>query len=464
MRTVLLGIIVCSATVGSAAVGQELPREISALYEDLRTAIATGDLGAVAEHLTGSSVYDIFDPGSQGLLGDIVALQGTAKLTAVAAEPKLLRQVGDWALLRVAYRMEGTKVDGGGPWQDTWQCLDLLRRTAGGWQLFASRREDPERAGNLEGGEYDDWEQGVTARVPADWTSAVVAAQNGGALLAVPPDLGAFVLVDTSVLPVVLTPEELFTAATDAIRQLVPELQLQVLSEGPTTLGGLDAYRRSLQLQAGGALLRADGVMAAKGLTLYSFTAEAGDPATLEALAAQLDGIEQSIKITAPEAARVPEGLGRVEGRTFTNDKLGCSITAPEGWAIHVTKGLSDLELQVAMAEPGGESTFLLATADVSDSPGLTPQLAMQSEDALTQQALQDLRVYREGPRDLGGLDAYESVTEFSIEGHSRGRWRIYATDGNLLYVLVAEAVPSNRWQELEPTFQAIVDSFHVGP
>ena len=459
-----LGVLLCTVTAVTAAAAQEPPAEIVALYADLRAGIETGDLEAIQGHLTGSSVLEALDPNGAGLLSDTAALQKSTTLTAVEVEPQLLRQVGEWALLRVAYRLEGQKVDGGDPWQETWQYLDLLRRAEPGWQVFMSRRVDPERSDNLQGGAYDNWEQGITARVPADWTSAVVAAENGGDLVAVPPELGAIVEVTATALPVTLTAAEVAKAASDAVQQLAAALQLQVLAEGPTTLGGQEAFRQSTQLEAGGAPLRTDAVMAVKGLTLYAFTATSGDPAALEALGAQLEGIERSIEITGPQVVEVPEGLGRIEGQTYSNDDLGCRITAPEGWEISVSKGQGNLGLQVVMAEPDGESSFLFATADLSAAPGVTAQMALQGDDAAGQQLFQDFRVHREGPLKLAGLDAYESVTEFTIEGRSRGRWRTYAMDGNMLYVLVGEAVPSERRQELEPIFQGIVDSFRIGP
>jgi len=465
MRTkLLLGIVLCSITVGSAAVAQELPAEITALYQDLGAGIETGDLQALEGHLTGMAALEALAPNGTGFLPDAAALQKSATVTAAEVQPQLLRQTDDWALLRVAYRLEGRKADGGDPWQETRQYLDLLRRTDAGWQLFASRREDPVHADYLEGGAYEDPDLGVSAQVPADWTSAVVIGQGGSDLVAVPPTLGAYVELTSSALPVALTAKEIATSASDAVQQLAPELQLQVLAEGPTTLGGLEAYRRSEQLQAGGAPLRTDSVMAVKGLTLYAFAALAGDSAVLEALGPALDGIEQSIAITGRETVAVPEGLGRVQGQTYNNDNLGCRITAPDGWTISVNKGQSNLELQVVMAEPDGESTFLFATADLSAAPGVTAEQAVHGDDVVSQQLFQDLRIHREGPLKLAGLDAYESVTEFTLQGRSRGRWRVYATDGNLLYVLMGEAVPSDRWQKLEPTFQGIVDSFRVGP
>ncbi len=462
--TMLFTLVVLSVFLTVPLRGQELTEGMEALYTDLQTGFEGGDQEVIRTYVGPLAQIQAMQ-GGPGLLKDFEELHKQYDVTAVEIEPQVLQATDQWALVRSAWRLQGTDVDAGDEWEQIWHRIDLLRHTGLGWEVFSSDRISETKSANLQESVFEDAQMGLKATVPEGWVAEVIVSRHPCHCVMFAPEPGTVVHLAALELPVTLTAAEIMKSQHDVAQAIMPGLQLTVDSEGPADLGGQEAYAAVQSLTIEEQTLYIRTTVAVEGRTVYIVVALSGEPGALERLAEQIDAIKQSVEISGRQTTEVAEALGRVEGQTYVNDDLRCRITAPDNWTISVDPGTGNIGLQVTMGDPNGESGFLFGIVDLSGLPGgvdVTAQLAVQGDDTVCKQSFQGFQMYREGEIMVAGIRGYESVTEFSLAGRARGRWRVYLVDFDTLYVMVGEAVPSDRWQELEPVFKQIIDSFRL--
>lgn len=168
---------------------------------------------------------------------------------------------------------------------------------------------------------------------------------------------------------------------------------------------------------------------------------------------------EGSLRIRA--SGRVShKRYGQIEGQTYNSGTVGFSLTVPKNWVLIPTRSKRLMEA-VAVLSPDGSSAVLFGY--IEPAYNLDAGEALKADDsALRQLAGDNYRAIASKTATIAGLPAYESHSEFTIDGDSRSRrrMRIYLTVGGLLYTFNCDAVPPQRWEKVEPEFRAIVESF----
>ena len=150
----------------------------------------------------------------------------------------------------------------------------------------------------------------------------------------------------------------------------------------------------------------------------------------------------------------------RIEGQTYSSGTVGFSLTVPEDWVLIPTRS-KRLREAVQVLSPDGSSAVLFGY--IEPAYNLDAGEALRADDsALKQLAGANYRAIESKTTTIAGVRAYESHSQFTIEGDSRTRrrMRIYLTVGGLLYTFNCDAVPPQRWEEVEPGFRAVVESF----
>jgi hypothetical protein len=82
------------------------------------------------------------------------------------------------------------------------------------------------------------------------------------------------------------------------------------------------------------------------------------------------------------------------------------------------------------------------------------PQLEASSED---------MQITELTPTSVGGLSGYQADATFNVEGTPMTSTLYFLFEGDIEYQLLTQSA-TDRWQELTPTFEAMVNSFTVQP
>ncbi|HQR79067.1 MAG TPA: PsbP-related protein [Actinomycetota bacterium] len=186
-------------------------------------------------------------------------------------------------------------------------------------------------------------------------------------------------------------------------------------------------------------------------------------------------GTESSPPATAEQspAASVPADV-----QTYTSDKYGFSFQYAPPFEM---KGDTSWE-----AESGASSADSVAVFDTEGT-----QVGGQYRDAfvvnvyelnleITQENLKDVQTELEQsvipsleksstdmqiseltPVTVGGVNGYQADATFSVEGTPMTSQLYFLFDGKIEYQLLTQSA-TDRWDELQPTFQQMVDSFTV--
>lgn len=79
------------------------------------------------------------------------------------------------------------------------------------------------------------------------------------------------------------------------------------------------------------------------------------------------------------------------------------------------------------------------------------------------EQAGQNMQISELVSTEVNGLQGYQADATFTVDGTPMTSQLYFLFDGDLEYQLLVQSA-SDRWQELQPTFEAMVDSFQVTP
>jgi hypothetical protein len=237
-------------------------------------------------------------------------------------------------------------------------------------------------------------------------------------------------------------------------------LSFKDVTAGQWTLAGRPSYRTQRVYLVQGApeyFAEANGVMV--GTTLYMVGVHSFPASAFAEHQGQTEQAQAAMKIGEPQTTVLPPEAGRAEGRRYVNETYGCEITAPEDWETKVEQG--QFKLQVSMREPNGASNITLGMVELPDAT-ITAQQAIEGDERLSATAFEQYKLVRQGETKVGDLPAYESVSQFTIGGQPRVRWRVYFVDGNRLFFLFADAAPADKWEKLEKVFGETIQSFKL--
>jgi len=155
------------------------------------------------------------------------------------------------------------------------------------------------------------------------------------------------------------------------------------------------------------------------------------------------------------------EILKYLQGRTYKNDDVGFSLTAPEDWIL-VPSSLPNMLESVQIIAPDGVSTCTFGYLELSCNLGTKE--AAEADDAIMRRVAseEDFEVHLSRAITVAGMEGYETLTSFDIPGDvaPRRRWRVYLAAGGLLYCFIFDAVPQDSWDRIQPAFEAILNSF----
>jgi ketosteroid isomerase-like protein len=457
--------LACGLLVLSAAVcrADPAPPAVAQLYEDLRIAMDMKDLQAILARFSPMMQLEVSLSGGRTV--DLIAI--CREHEALATEVKIddTKVVGDLALVISTWAISGKTTATGEPWSTTQRQVDVLRRAGPNWEIDALYRI----AGAAPGAEpaeetYQDPATGLAVSAPAKWRLYPVVLARGGAV-AISPDLKAQVAWLVTDVPGTATAEEIMRSAGDVIDKLGPTANItsREPSSGPATLAGRPSYQMSRVLapQNGPELFSWSNACLV-GNTVYIASVRVCPAGDLAAHRADIERAVASTQIAEPQLAAPPPEAGRAEGRRYVNETHGCEIMAPEGWQMKVEQG--EFKLQVSMREPGGASSLTLGMVAIPADAGVTAEQAVKGDDALSATIVEQFKVVRQGPTQVGDLPAYESVTQFTAAGQPRTRWRVYLIDGGRLFFIFADAVPSEKWDRLEKLFKETIQSLKLVP
>lgn len=79
------------------------------------------------------------------------------------------------------------------------------------------------------------------------------------------------------------------------------------------------------------------------------------------------------------------------------------------------------------------------------------------------EQSSADMQISELTPTTVSGLNGYQADAQFSVEDTPMTSTLYFLFDGNIEYQLLTQAA-SDRWEELAPTFEQMVNSFSVAP
>jgi hypothetical protein len=462
-RRAWLGLVAVAALAAPASVAsaQRIPDGIALLYQDVRVAIEMEDMESIVPRF--SSLLRVQMSLGKGW-GQSLALmfQQRDRLTAELHFEEV-DVVGDAAFVLATWTFAGLTMETGEKWSATEQHADIVTLSDGTWQFIGSDLVDREAlATAVNGSDYHDPRTGLSASAPAEWRLIPAVLGTKAAVSAWSPDLTAWASWIAADLPGTYTAEDLARSELDGMERLGERLGMSSrdVASGEATLAGRPAFRTSRTLVTDdGTEVFTSRTYCVVGPTLYLFAESAIPPAAYATHREAFERALASTRITEPTVTELPPEAGRVEDGTYINDVYGYRIQAPEGWEIRI--GESDWKFQVSINEPGGESYIVVGLVDIPLT-GATAEAAIQQADDATAQLMDGFQLIEHGETTVADLPAYQSITRLDLAGTTRQRQRVYLIDGAKLYLIIADAVPADKWDGLQKAFGEAIGSVEL--
>lgn len=146
---------------------------------------------------------------------------------------------------------------------------------------------------------------------------------------------------------------------------------------------------------------------------------------------------------------------------TFRDEDTGFALSYPEGWQrIHVT----DPDVRLVVTPSRGDSVLVrVVTLDDAVSAEDLPAVRSFTDELITGgepvQVLADPTAV-----EIGGLPGIQYVYTFTDAGSGEEgvHYHYFLFDGDTMYAVVFQALPTEDFAELAPTFEAVINSFEV--
>ncbi len=212
------------------------------------------------------------------------------------------------------------------------------------------------------------------------------------------------------------------------------------------------------------------GVLAKIAKTM---TQSGGDSPQETIVVLVLKPFEGQLKIRGSYEAPDPDTYDN-QSRIFSSVKGKYAVTVPDGWL--PLKGPAILETltpdAMTVLAPDLQSQMMIGFVQMplklgDDDAETARKGALADMDSEKKHLGANHQVFDQGDTRIAGLDGYQAVTRFGgvAEGIvPRKRLRVYLSDHPMLYFMVCDAVGPEKYDTLQPQFEALVSSFHLLP
>ena len=153
-----------------------------------------------------------------------------------------------------------------------------------------------------------------------------------------------------------------------------------------------------------------------------------------------------------------------IKGETYGDTETPFVFTAPRGWEIiPAVYPTPPMQGAVLVMSPDLNSMAFMAYVKM---PGLSVQQVAESDEAVTKILSTDsvYELYKSGPVNVGAHEGFETESKIILPGNAdiRHRHRVYFKARGTLYVLMFDAIPFNKWDEVKEEFKSILASINV--
>ncbi len=337
----------------------------------------------------------------------------------------------------------------------------------GEFKLLASGNVNLERFKNIKDNVYTDPTLGYSIAGPEGWSllPLELPTMQGGTLFMMPNGHtpGMFGYVE---LPYQVTPKQAVEGDGAVMKKVVKTYKL--LESGPVERNGMKGYgslTRFSVKESDEVMMRRRVYLSGGGL-LYVFLLTAPEEhwdevkGTLDII---LDSFKQTEKAKTSAASIVREktASGEIMGRIYSNDEYGCQIAAPKGWELKATP-LGAFKVSISITPPDGKSLVRLLGLDMKMP--LDVKDSFKSEMNGIKSITEDFSVQVE-PEDIeiAGITGTTGTYTFSLEGlGTMTRKSVMIIHDSILYMILCDAMPPEKFAELESSFDSIIKSFTV--
>jgi hypothetical protein len=162
----------------------------------------------------------------------------------------------------------------------------------------------------------------------------------------------------------------------------------------------------------------------------------------------------------SPTAEASPSSALPADAKTFTSDKYGFSFQ----YAPADTVAVFDVE----GTQVGGQyrdafvvNTYQLNTEITDENLDQVATELEQNVIPQLEQSSDEMQISELVSTEVNGLKGFQADATFSVDGTPMSSTLYFLFDGNLEFQLLTQSA-TDRWEELQPTFTAMVDSFQV--
>ena len=153
----------------------------------------------------------------------------------------------------------------------------------------------------------------------------------------------------------------------------------------------------------------------------------------------------------------------------FTSTKGQYGLTVPKGWlplkGAGVLAGIAPDSLILLAPDLKSQVIFGLVQVPMklADTDAETARLALFADVGVTQRLTQQHQIHEEGSIQVAGLDGYQTITSFSLQGQEPiTRMRTYLSENPMLYFFVCDVPGEGSFETYRQTFAAILSSFSL--
>lgn len=202
------------------------------------------------------------------------------------------------------------------------------------------------------------------------------------------------------------------------------------------------------------------------------------------ALAIGLAGCSSSAEVSvgseSPSVSASAEQTVPADAQTYTSDKYGFSFQyAPPfeqkgdtSW--EAESGASSADSVAVFDTKGTQVGGQYRDAFVVNVYELNTEITAENLDQVKaelessvipqlEKSSQDMQISELSPATVGSLNGFQADATFAVEGTPMTSTLYFLFDGTIEYQLLAQSA-TDRWEELTPTFDQMVNSFTVAP
>ncbi len=337
----------------------------------------------------------------------------------------------------------------------------------GEFKLLASGNVNLERFKNIKDNVYTDPTLGYSIAGPEGWSllPLEMPTMQGGTLFMMPNGHtpGMFGYVE---LPYQVTAKQAVEGDGAVMKKVTKSYKL--LESGPVERNGMKGYGSlsRFEVKESDEVMMRRRVYLSGGGLLYVFLVTAPEQHWDE-VKGSLDTILDSFKQTdkaknnAASIVREKTASGEIMGRIYSNDEYGCQIAAPKGWELKATP-LGAFKVSISITPPDGKSLVRLLGLDMKVPTDVKD--VFQQEMNGIKSITEDFSVQVEPEEiEIAGVTGMTGTFTFSLEGlGTMTRKSVMVTHGSHLFMILCDAIPPEKFAELEASFDSIIKSFTV--